>query len=391
MSTEISQDLSEVVPIPYVEGDYLQLEIIQNYQDIPFPRVTQVYIIRVLDITMSSVMRVHFFPDSGRRIEAVLKLYDRRFGVDLRGNGYLTKHWPFTVEKEALFESFVRSDAIEPFLTKLSQDQDKAMMTITPQDFLYDHDEDGRDSDDEDEGDDGDNGDTGDDGVDKRLKYEAALWQQCEDMFTREVKAYEHLKDFQGTGIPRLLASVRLVGTSSIIPSDLINKPTAKYWDVKGILLQFIPGINLINLGSSSIDVKEWEPLVQRSVDLAHEINKSGLVMKDCSPRNLIIDRQSQQPFMIDFAQCWLKHEMKIYWGPSSESDDEEEEKEENEKKDFILEDEYWYRAGSDDNPGAIGATMADRLKGERGVEIKIQYLNTEKLMVRPQDYYPEP
>ncbi|KAH8131615.1 hypothetical protein LI328DRAFT_149873 [Trichoderma asperelloides] len=273
MSTEVAQDGSgEAVPIPYVEGAWIQLEIIQNYQDSPLPQVTSVCITKILDITMSSVMRVIIHLDSGRRVEAVLKLYDRRFGVDLRGNGYLTEHWPLTVAKEALFESSVRRNAIDSFLTKLAQDQEKARLPIAAQDFLYSDDEDDEDSDDE---------DNDDDGVDKSVKYEAALWKQCEDMFNREVKAYEHLKDFQGTGIPRLLASVRLAGASSIIPLDLVNDPAAKYWDVKGILLQFIPGINLINLDSSSIDVKEWEPLVQRSVDLAHEINKSGLVMKD--------------------------------------------------------------------------------------------------------------
>lgn len=263
--------------MPYVEGVSLQLGVMQNYQDLALPQVTSAFIIKVLDVTMSSVMRVNLHLDSGESFEAVLKLYDRRFGLDLRGDGYLTEHWPLTVAKEALFESFVRRNDIDAFLIKLAQDQEKVMIPIRPQDFLSDDDDDDDDSEEK-----ADGAGRGDD-AEKSVKYEAALWQECENMFNCEVKAYEHLRDFQGSGIPHLLATVRLSGTSSIVPSDLINEPAAKYWDVKGILLQYIPGINLMNLDSSSIDIKEWEPLVQRSVDLAHEINKSGLVMKDCS------------------------------------------------------------------------------------------------------------
>lgn len=103
----------------------------------------------------------------------------------------------------------------------------------------------------------------------------------------------------------------------------------------------------------------------------------------------MIVHQQSRQPFIIDFAQCWLKHEMRISWETSSSSDGEEEEKEEKED-DFILDDEYWDRAGTTNNPGAIGAVMTTRLEREKGVEIKIQYPDIIKLMVRPQDYYPD-
>jgi hypothetical protein len=308
---------------------------------------------------MSSVMRVIVIPESGRTFDAVLKLYDRRFGLDLRGNGYLTEHWPLTVAKEALFESFARSDAINSFFTKLAQDREKSWLGISSDHFTEDP-----YSDDE-------HACCIDDDADKRVKYEAALWQECEKMFDREVKAYEHLKDFQGTEVPRLLASVRLTGSSSIIPRDLIDEPAAKYWDVKGVLLQYVNGFNLSDLGDSSIDPKNWEALVQRSVDLAHKINISGLVMEDCAPRNVIVDQQSQQPFFIDFAQSWLKKNMDISYslrpGPDEGEDDD--------GNDLNPEDEYWERARRKDNPGAIGTVMTTRLKRQKNVEIKIQYL----------------
>ncbi|KAL7791165.1 hypothetical protein V8C43DRAFT_306188 [Trichoderma afarasin] len=426
MSTETAQDMSdEVIPIPYVAGASLSLEITQNYQDLPLPRVTTASITRVLDITMSSVMCVTITLDSGQDVQAVLKLYDRRFGVDLRD--YRMVHLPLTTKREALFESFVRRNAIGPFLTQLAKDQEGRLLPIKPHHHLDEE------------------------NVEGNEKYEAALWKDCDDMFHCETKAYELLKDLQGAGVPRLLATVRLADTSSIIPSDLIDGPDAKYWDVNGILLQYIPGINLINLDSSSIDVKEWPILVQRSVDLVHKINEYGVVMMDCSTRNVIVDQESHQPFVIDFAQCWFKDEMKM-WEPSNEQDDEDdeddeeeeseekvakneedegketeerenerkrneekeseeietkekedeekedeekedeekedeekegEEKEDEEKKDeekededseIDLEDEYWYRVRSTDNPGAIGYVMRTRLQREKGVKIKVQF-----------------
>ncbi|KAL5083662.1 hypothetical protein Trisim1_001038 [Trichoderma cf. simile WF8] len=377
----------ETIPIPYAAGVSLRFEITQNYQNLPFPWVTAASITRVLDITMSSVMCVTITLDSGEVIHAVLKLYDRRFGVDLRD--YRMVHLPLTTEKEALFESFVRRNAIGPFLTQLAQDQERELIPIPPHHHLDD------------------------DNFEGSEKYEAALWKDCDDMFHCETRAYELLKDLQGAGVPRLLAAVRLVDTSSSIPSDLIDGPDAKYWDVNGILLQYIPGINLINLDSSSIDVKEWPILVQRAVDLVHKINEYGVVMMDCSTRNVIVDQQSHQPFVIDFAQCWFKHEMKM-WEPSNEQDDEDDEeelseeevakneedegkeneekeseeketkeKEDEEKKDeekededseIDLEEEYWNRAMSTDNPGAIGYVMRTRLQREKGVKIKVQF-----------------
>ncbi|KAK4060357.1 hypothetical protein Trihar35433_10221 [Trichoderma harzianum] len=375
------EDMSdEVIPIPYVAGASLRLEITQNYRDLPFPRVTAASITRVLDITMSPVMCVTITLDSGQVIHAVLKLYDRRFGVDLRD--YRMVHLPLTTAKQALFESFVRRNAIGPFLTQLAQDQERELLPIQPHHHLDD------------------------DNFEGSEKYEAALWKDCDDMFHCETKAYELLKDLQGAGIPRLLAAVRLVDTSSSIPSDLIDGSDAKYWEVNGILLQFIPGINLINLDSSSIDVKEWPILVQRSMDLAHKINEYGVVMMDCSPRNVIVNQQSQQSFIIDFAQCWFKHEMKM-WEPSNEQEDEDdeeheeeeseenvtkeeenieketeekedEEREDEEKEDedseIDLEAEYWRRVVSLDNPGAIGYVMTTRLQREKGIGIKVQF-----------------
>lgn len=369
MSTEMAQDLKEtsdelpngqtanlrnracvVVPTPYVKGASLQLEIIQNYQDTPLPRVTAASITKILDVSMSSVMLVTITLDSGSNVHAVLKLYDHRFGKALRSNGAV--HWPYTRAKQSLFECFVRDGDIDAFLTKLNQYQETAPVPKRPWHHL-------------------------DGNVGESQKYEAALWQECDNMFNCETKAYEHLQSFQGAGIPRLLASVRLVGASSIIPSHSISKPAAKYWDVRGILLQYIPGINLINLVNSSINPNEWPHLIQRTVDLVRDINESGLVMEDCSPRNVIVDEHSLQPFIIDFAQCWLKDKMKMYNFDSGSSSDEWElsDAEVEEGDSYDPEVEYWDRVRDADNTGAIGDAMTTILQRQRGVKIEIRYM----------------
>ncbi|KAL7935676.1 hypothetical protein V8C35DRAFT_259607 [Trichoderma chlorosporum] len=346
MSIESAKDMcDEVISLPYVAGASLHLEITQNYQGLPFARATAAAITKIFDIAMSSVMGVTITLESGPDVHAVLKLYDRRFGTDLRNDG--RKYLPCTVAKKALFESFVRQNAIGPFLTQLAQDQEGRILPIRTHHHL-------------------------DGTVEGSAKYEAALWQECDGMFNCETKAYELLKDLQGIEIPRLLATVRLVDTSSNISSDLISGPGAKYRDVKGILLQYVPGFNLIDLDKSSVDVKKWPVLVQRAVDVAHKINERGVVVLDCSPRNVIVDEQSQLPVVIDFAQCWFKHEMKIRSALLEPGNKKE--KEEEGEIDVDLEAEYWDRVVSTDNPGAIGAVMSTRLKREKGVGIKIQY-----------------
>lgn len=343
------------MPIPYVEGASLHLEIIHDYQDKLFPRVTAASITKILGVSLSPVMLVTITLDSGSDLHAVLKLYDSRFGKNLRCTG---KAWfPYTVDNQLSFEEFVRENAIGPFLTELNHDKKTAALPKFSWQYL-------------------------DGNVGQSKRYEAALWQECEDMFNSEVKAYEHLKHFQGTGIPHLLASIRLVNSSSIIPSDLIDKPTAKYWDVKGVLLQYIPGSTLIKFDSLSIKVHEWETILEYARDLVYEINKAGVVIKNCSPRNVIVDEQSLRPFAIDFAQSWLRDEleMEIPVHSSQESGTETEEEFEvdedielEEGDSLDLEAEYWAMVRDLDNPGAIGAVMTTILQ-KRGIKVQINH-----------------
>lgn len=338
------------MPVPYVEGASLHLEIIHDCQDQDkhLPRVTTASINKILDVSLSPVMLITITLDSGLDIRAVLKLYDYRFGKNLRRN---RRAWfPFTVGYQLAFEDFVRRDAIGPFLAKLNHDQEMRIVPKLPQHYL--------------------------DGKPGQIeRYEAALWQECENMFHAEIKAYKHLKAFQGTGIPRLLASIRLANAS--IPVDLINKPSAKYWDINGILLHYIPGVTLVNLDSSLIKVQEWQVLIQRTMDLLFKINNAGVVIEYFSPRNVIVKEQSLEPFVINFALSCFREELEISVHSPRESGIETEGEFEVDK-DIVLEEgdsldleseylelvEYW------DNPGAIGAFMTTMLQKRQGSKI---------------------
>lgn len=51
-------------------------------------------------------------------------------------------------------------------------------------------------------------------------------------------------------------------------------------------------------------DLGRWQDIVQAAVDGAHEINRHGVLMHDSSMYNVMMDKESHRPFIIDLAQC---------------------------------------------------------------------------------------
>ncbi|KAH8680666.1 hypothetical protein BX600DRAFT_428650 [Xylariales sp. PMI_506] len=154
--------------------------------------------------------------------------------------------------------------------------------------------------------------------------------------------------------------------------------PMAQYFEIKGILSQRIYGYDLFDLPISPfspLDQNEWSSLLQSAVDLAHDINKRGYLLNDCSPRNVVVDKRSQSPFIIDLARCNFKDKMIKMWEELSESGDEDA------SDDFNLEAEYWERVRGTDNPGAIGSVMIGRIKREKDIVLNIQYPNIDDII----------
>lgn len=342
-----SSNTDNTTPVPYREGVSLQLEVVKNCCDIPFPETVTATITRVFDITMSPVMQVtiNTQSESGSDVLAVLKVYDRRFGSVLRMISY--KENPHTAADEAEFESFVRQGKIDPFLCELEDDRRKELLPPSAASFH--------------------------DGTPEGIaQYEAALWLDCKEHFQCETEAYSQLQELQGRLIPRMLAHVRLVLPSSEGPRDLPEPEMARYFEIHGILMELIDGYNLRELPTSPLapaDQDTWPAIVQAAVDVAHEINRRGVLMNDCQPRNVMIDARSQRPVFIDFGNCWFKDKLveiwKEMWGEPGEKGDQEEEDDsevegdqDDEEEDWDPEVEYWERVRSTDNPGAIGCIM---------------------------------
>jgi hypothetical protein len=288
---------------------------------------------------MSVVLDVTIQTRHGPPVHRVLKIYDRRFGSCLR-EVRKDRAAPYTQENEAAFEAFVSRGMMPGFLRHREERIETETLPVRALDFL---DEPNR--------------------ADGLAKYEAALWQECIEHFECETKAYHQLADLQGTLVPRLHAHVSL---SAAKLATAMPQETAPYFEVRGILLERIDGYSLesLTLGPLPQNLRTWQHIIQLAADAAYEINKRGVIMEDCAPRNVVVDRQSQTPRIVDLAQCIFRDEMVSEWYQWGWHEDE----------DWDPDVEYWEQASATSNPGAIGAVMANRVQRKTGVKLDIRY-----------------
>ncbi|KAL2126355.1 hypothetical protein VTI74DRAFT_1129 [Chaetomium olivicolor] len=290
-------------------------------------------------MTMSVVLAVTLQIYHGPPIHCVLKVYDRRFGSCLR---YILKKKtaPITWESEAAFEGFVRRGMMPGFLRYLKKRNETEDFAVTAREFL-------------DEG----------NRTDGLAKYEATLWRECIEHFECETKAYDRLADCQGRLVPRVLAHVSLSTTQlAAMPPEI-----APYFEVKGILLERIDGFCLEDLTLATplpSNLRTWQQLIQSAADAAHEINRCGIIMEDCAPRNVVVDKQSHTPRIIDLAQCRFRDELVEQWYKWEWHEDDG----------WDPDVEYWEQARSTDNPGAIGAVMVNLVQKKTGAKLPIRY-----------------
>jgi hypothetical protein len=276
----------------------------------------------------------------------VLKLYDRRFGSSLRCD-YDPRLVPHTQANEVAFESFVKRGMMAEFLGQLKEiDEAEDPLPLTSRKFL-------------------------DNTANGRAKFEAALWWECNKHFRCETEAYKRLANLQGKSLPRMVASIRLVaaGDKSIgAPADIPPK-AASYFELRGILLERIDGYNLQDITTSPLappsdNLMKWQHIIQSAVDMAHEINRRGIIMQDCTPRNVVVDKESQTPHIVDLAQCIFRDELGKLWQKWKW----------HEHDDWDPYVKYWEQVATWDNPGAIGAVMVHRVEKATGVKLDIRY-----------------
>lgn len=323
------------------------LEVLWQCGGMDLARSTTATISRPISFTMSPVMEVTIF-ESGLPFRAILKLYDRRFGRDLRQ--VRGKPSPHTPSDEAAFRSFIQQGKMAPFLHELEEDEKASFIPLSVCRYH-------------------------DGTMDGSARFEAAMWQECNKHFECETEAYVRLDDFQGTSIPCMYAHVRLTPSSLDIPEDLRQPQTARYFEIRGVLLERIHEHSLMNLAKSPQSFRDpsvWQSIVQSAADAAHAINRCGVLMDDCGPRNVVVDESSHRPFIIDLAQCSFKEKMVQIWEESGEYEEDEE------SEDWDPDIKYWDTA--QDNPGAIGAVMT-RLLREKGITLDIKYPDINEII----------
>ncbi|KAK4140468.1 uncharacterized protein C8A04DRAFT_39846 [Dichotomopilus funicola] len=295
-------------PIPYQEGGPLDLEVWKSYSPNLPPCITAT-ISRVISMTMSVVLEVTFQTLQGPP-------------------GHCDKPAPHTRKNEVTFEAFVRGGMMPAFLRYRKERNETETFPVRAPEFL--------------------------DEPDRAEDYEH---------FECETETYYRLADHQGTLVPHIRAHVSLSATKlpTIIPQEV-----APYFEVRGILLERIDGYCLddLMLGPPPPNLRTWHHIIQSAVDTAYEINKRGVIMEDCAPRNVVVDKESQTPRIVDLAQCMFREEMVSYWCQSGWDEDE----------DWDPDVEYWEEVSTMSNPGAIGAVMANRIQRKMGVKMDFRY-----------------
>lgn len=310
---------------------------------------------------MSTVLEVVFETDSGSQVQAVLKLYDRRFGKGLRSGvnvrGDETRiHCPHSADAEARFQSIVREGKIGPFLEQV--EHENRTMWLPPRSaHRYAETPDGP------------------------AMYEAGLYQDCKEDFECETEAYARLGDIQGDTISQMYAHISLC----IAPPDLLDPSMVSYFEIKGILLQQITGFKLIDLPTAPVpqDPDLWQDIIQRAVNATRDINLRGVHLEDSSARNVMVDRETYRPYIIDFAQSVFKKKLVAVRlaDRCSKAELSDEEGPMDEEEEFNGDVEFLVELRTFDNTRAVGVSMAMRMEELKGAKMAINYPDWEKLM----------
>ncbi|CAG7925012.1 unnamed protein product [Penicillium olsonii] len=233
--------------------------------------------------------------------DMVLKLFDRRFAAQLRKDEKL-RPWTSGIEKE--YHQFVVDGGASHFITEINNNGEVAQQ-----------------------------GETWNSSQD-----EAYLHDHLSDLYETEVRVYEASKDMQGTDIPQVIAHVKLP-VSSLVEM----KPDSRYVDVCGILLQYIEGFPLTDLANHT-PRDCWQSICEEAIQILDRMGDRGILNEDVRTRSFIVKnnvlaQSGYKVVMIDFALC-------------------------NFREDYADEVEWSEEKAIQDEEGAFGLIMQDRLKG---------------------------
>lgn len=308
-----------IMPGPYVKGMILNLTI-KWTRDPPSEEPVLLTVTKVFAVTMSPTMEVQWVSSSGEIRKAILKLFDRRYGEQSRGYTSAA-HSPSV---EACWQRYVQSgQAPDLFkhIEKMDKNEGEGVWDLCP----FEDDEDTADT------------------WETTAKKEGRLQYRAVQRWRSETRAYEHLDKLQGKCVPIFYGSTSF----SLAPPGV----DPEFFRVGGILIQRIDGFvldSLLDMKEASTDT-DWQALIQRTVEVAEEVNRWGVINYDCKPHNMIVQMPSMQPFEIDFAQCSFR-------------------------EDYASDDEYNEMVRQWGNPVGFGGVVATRLNKVLKLGIKIKY-----------------
>lgn len=310
------------MPGPYFKGMVLDLSV-KWTRDTPSEERVLLTVTKVFDVTISPAMEVQWVSNTGETRTAILKLFDRRYGVSRQS------HWSSYPEHspavEACWQKYVQSGqapGLFKYMEEMDRDEGEGIWDLS----AFTDDEDTADT------------------WETTAKKEGRHQYRALHKWRSEIRAYEHLESLQGKCVPLFYGTTSF----SLAPTGLSDPD---FFRVGGILVQRINGFSLdslLDMTEASPDT-DWQGLIQRVVEVAEKVNKCGVINYDCKPHNMIIQTPSMQPFEIDFAQCSFR-------------------------EDYASDDEYNDMVRQVGNPVGFGGVVATRFNKVLKLGMNIKY-----------------
>ncbi|VUC25902.1 unnamed protein product [Clonostachys rosea] len=272
--------MAEPLQSPYVKGNTLKLNVGRVGRKSPLKlddgAEVQVRIVDVIEpATLSVVVIVELEPTSEPKdqanysnspIKMVLKVFDRRFSLQLREE--LKSSDPSTVATEEEYLGFLRQGSMPDFAADYNK-----YYKFTSDDW------------------------------DSPMK-EAYFSLTCARMKETEARIYDYLVDLQGIHIPKFYADVQVA--SQPAAGEHLDSSLAEYLEVGAILIEYIPGFLLSTMVTETPE-SAWPGICNQAIDVVQKIVGHHFVNTDMQTRNVIVRREEAEEyrvFYIDFGLC---------------------------------------------------------------------------------------
>lgn len=231
-----------------------------------------------MKVSLTSACSHHPFTSIELSQELVFKVYDRRFAPSLRKfYGAL----PLTYEAEARYQNYVASGNAPQGLKAIHEEKNTlyAQGTDEPPELT-----------------------------------EHLLATNLPSYFDNECAVYNRLASLQGQMIPSFYGA-----------TSFLNSPPPPGLDVsvRGILVEFVPGVNLCHIDPLEFNL---ETLIPRAIHIVDVCGDMGVLNHDVRMENFIARPGGSELVMIDFAQSRLRgsEESDEEWREAKWSRDEE-------------------------------------------------------------------